>query len=187
MNSTCELINKSSGRVVYNIKDPDCHVRREIFPGQVLKGIKVTELEKLIQQPGGLTLFYDYLMVNDEEILNYLLNGQEPVIEYWLTEEQMPSWINSCSVDEFRDALSYAPEGTKDLLKKYSVSVPLKDYEKRQAVKDILGFDVTAAIELTKTETEDTDKKVVVAPSRRAANTTIVKPGKKEEKTNQEG
>lgn len=190
MNTTCNLINKSSGRVVYNIKDPDCTVRREIFPGQILKNIKVTELEKLIQQPGGLTLFYNYLMVDDEEILLYLLNDEEPVIEYWLTEDKIPTWINSCSTDEFRDALVYAPEGTKDLLKKYAVSVPLKDYDKRQAMLDILNFDVTSAINLSESEKNETQKRVVTtstATGRKAATTTIVKPTKKEEASKKEG
>lgn len=178
MNSTCNLYNKSGGRVVYNIKDPDCTVRREIYPGQVIKNMKVSELEKLIQQPGGFTLFYNYLMIDDEEILKYLLNGEEPAIEYWLTEDKIPTWINTCSVDEFKDALDNAPDGTKDLLKKYAVSVPLKDYEKRQAMIDQLGFDVTAAIELTKDESTPVAKAAVTTPSttRRASTTSIVKP-----------
>ncbi len=195
MKKTCSLINKSGGRVVYNIKDPDCYVRREIYPGQKIPNVKVFELEKLVQQPGGLKLFYNYLQIDDEEILQYLLNGGHEPTEYWLTEKQIPTWINTCSVDEFKDALDFAPQGTKDLIKQYSVSVPLKDYEKRQAVLDQLGFNVTAAIESQKTEDEQKEEakekaiKVAAAAQagRRSTTTTIIKPTKKEDISEKEG
>lgn len=186
MKDSCNVLNKSSGRVVYNIKDPDCFVRREFFPGQLMKNVPVKELERLVQQPGGLTLFYNYLQISDEEILSYLLNGIEPAIEYWLSEDQIPSWINTCSEEEFRDACVYAPEGTKDLLKKYAVSVPLKNMDKRQAMLETMGFDVTAAINLADKESEVQDKKVVTAPTtgRKATSTSIIKPSAKTEKKN---
>ena len=34
-----------------------------------------------------------------------------------LKEAQIPTWINSCSLDEFKDALDFAPEGIKELIK----------------------------------------------------------------------
>lgn len=179
MKTTCTLINKSSGRVGYAINDPDCTVRRILFPGQLMKNIKVSELEKLIQQPGGLNLFYNYLQIDDEEILNHLLGREQVAPEYWLTEDKIPTWINSCSLSEFQDALDFAPEGTKDLLKKYAVSTPLKDYDKRQAMLEQLGFDVSAAIKLAtqnEEKSEESPKATVAAPiGRRATTTTIVK------------
>lgn len=183
MKSTCTLINKSSGRVVYNVKDPEISAHRVIYPSQSMPGVPVRELEKLVQSPGGMNLFYNYLMVDDEEVLNYLLHGAKPAPEYWLTEDKIPSWINTCSVDEFRDALDFAPEGTKDLIKKYSVSTPLRDYDKRQAMLEQLGFDVSAAIELSKPEKEEKPAAAVIVPTggRRSATTSIVKTVKKEE------
>jgi hypothetical protein len=79
-------------------------------------------------------------------VLRYLINGEEAP-EYWLTESNIPSWMETCSLDEFKDALDFAPEGTKDLIKQYAVSLPLNDYSKRQAIKEQLGFDVSTAIE----------------------------------------
>lgn len=129
--------------------------------------------------PGGLELLYNYLMVEDKEIINYLING-EVAPEYWLTEDKIPSWLVTSSLDEFKDALDFAPEGTKDLIKKYAVLTELNDFSKREAIKEQLGFDVTRAIENSKddepkTETKQNTRRATPAtatPQRRV----VVKP-----------
>lgn len=50
------------------------------------------------------------------------------------------------SLDEFLDMLDFAPIGVMDLIKKFSVSLPLNDIEKRRALKNKTGFDVNAAL-----------------------------------------
>lgn len=63
-------------------------------------------------------------MVDDKEILEYLINGRvEP--EYWIKEEDINKWMSTCTLEEFQDALDFAPEGTKDLIKAHAVSLPL--------------------------------------------------------------
>ena len=120
MKDQCNVTNKSAGFVIYNI--PEKGVRREIAPHET-KHIKVDELDSLSMMGGGKELIYNYLFINDDEILRHLLNKDvEP--EYYLTEEQIPSWMESCSIDEFKDALDFAPNGTKDLIKQYAVSKP---------------------------------------------------------------
>lgn len=154
MKDTCNVINKSAGTVIYNIKED--RIRRAFSPKEIKRNMKVSELEKLVQQPGGKELLYNYLMIDDSEIVEYLLNGKvEP--EYWLKESDIPNWMNTCSLDEFKDALDFAPQGTKDLIKKYAVSIPLNDYSKREAIKEQLGFDVSKALELTKEDKTDED------------------------------
>lgn len=143
MKNTCSVTNKNAGRTVYLIRDEG--IRRTFYPGETKRDIPVSELEKLVQQPGGLSLLYNRLFINDPEVVAHLING-DPVPEYWLTEDKIPSWMQSCSLEEFQDALDFAPEGTKDLIKQYAVSLPLNDYSKRQAIKDQLGYDVTAMI-----------------------------------------
>lgn len=150
MKDKCNVANKSAGQVVYSIKEDG--IRRVFYPREVKKDIPVAELTKLSQQPGGLGLIYNYLLIEDKEILESLINTEEAP-EYWLTEDKIPSWMESCSLDEFKDALDFAPQGTKDLIKSYAVSIPLNDYSKRQAIKEQLGFDVTAAIENSGDET----------------------------------
>lgn len=88
--------------------------------------------------------------------------------------------MESCSIDEFKDALDFAPNGTKDLIKQYAVSKPLNDYDKREAIKAQLGFDVSKAIENMKPdENEKKAEKVISTPAatgRRSSTTTIKKP-----------
>lgn len=165
MKDKCTVINKSSGSVGYNI--PELGVRRVFYAKEKKPNIAVSELEKLVQIPGGQELLYNYLMVDDKEIINYLVNG-EVAPEYWLTEDKISTWLITSSLDEFKDALDFAPEGTKDLIKKYAVESELNDFSKRQAIKEQLGFDVTRAIENSKDdEPKEEPKKVArrVAPS----------------------
>lgn len=143
MDKMCKVTNRSAGRVIYNI--PEDHIRREFYNKET-KEIALSELEKLAQQPGGRKLIYNYLSIQDADAIGHLVNRPiEP--EYWLTEDKIPEWMNTCSLDEFKDALDFAPEGIKDLLKKYAVSLPLNDFAKRQALFEQLGFNVTKAIE----------------------------------------
>ena len=143
MDKMCKVTNRSAGRVIYNI--PEDHIRREFYNKET-KEIALSELEKLAQQPGGRKLIYNYLSIQDADAIGHLVNRPiEP--EYWLTEDKIPEWMNTCSLDEFKDALDFAPEGIKDLIKKYAVSLPLNDFAKRQAMFEQLGFNVTKAIE----------------------------------------
>ena len=49
-------------------------------------------------------------------------------------------------LDNFLDALDFAPIGVIDLIKSMAVSLPLTDIDKRRALKDKTGFDVDAAL-----------------------------------------
>lgn len=154
MKDTCSVTNKSAGRVVYKI--PELNLRREFYPHETKKNIAVDELEKLAQMPGGRNILYNYLMVNDPEVICFLINGEVPP-EYWFSEEKLPGWMNSCSLDEFKDALDFSPQGTKDLIKKYAFEMPLNDFAKRQAIKEQLGFDVTRALENSKDDESESE------------------------------
>lgn len=145
MKDTCVVTNKSASRTGYSIKEKG--IRREFMPNETRKNVPVSELEMLAQQPGGKNILLNYLQIHDPEIINYLLNF-DPPLEYWLTENKIPSWMISCSLPEFQDALDFAPDGTKDLIKRLAVSMPLNDISKREAIKTQLGYDVSKAIEM---------------------------------------
>lgn len=163
----CKVTNKSTGPSIYRLSSG---FRRELAAGET-RELKVSELVELVQVPGGRAMIENFLQVQDPEVLNYLLNG-EVVNEYWLTKEMIPTWMESCTLDEFKDALDFAPIGTLDLIKDYAVKLPLNDYNKRQAIKDQLDFDVDTAISATKTDsTSNTSKQ-----TRRSATSSIPKP-----------
>jgi len=49
-------------------------------------------------------------------------------------------------MEQFLDCLDFAPVGVIELVKKFAVTLPLDNYEKRQALKAKTGLDVDAAI-----------------------------------------
>ena len=178
MDKMCKVTNRSAGRVIYNI--PEDHIRREFYNKET-KEIALSELEKLAQQPGGRKLIYNYLSIQDADTIGHLVNRPiEP--EYWLTEDKIPEWMNTCSLDEFKDALDFAPEGIKDLIKKYAVSLPLNDFAKRQALLEQLGFNVTKAIENSGEEGEPTkigkpaERRVIRNENAETQRRVVIKP-----------
>ena len=66
--------------------------------------------------------------------------------EYSMSEEDITKLIKEGSLDAFLDCLDFAPVGVVDLVKRLSVSLPLTDYEKRQALKEKTGFDLDTAL-----------------------------------------
>ena len=52
------------------------------------------------------------------------------------------------SLDQFLDCLDFAPNVILDMVKELAVELPLNDIQKRDAIKEKLGFDVTKTIEI---------------------------------------
>lgn len=162
--------NRSAGRVLYSI--PEVGIRREFAPGEV-KRISAEELEKLSFQPGGREIMSQFLQIQSQEAINNLGIAVEP--EYNMTEAQIQKLILSGSLDEFLDCLDFAPIGTIDLLKAYCVTLPVTDYDKRQALKTKLNFDVDSAIENSKENGEEDWSKSIrrteskITPGRRTS------------------
>lgn len=154
--------NRSAGMVVYRI--PEQNIRRVFQPGEV-KRISGAELEALSFRPGGRELISGYLQVRNSEILENLNIHTEP--EYFMDKEQVEQLIKIGSLDQWMDALNFAPAGVIELIKQLSVELPLTDYNKRQVLKDALGFDVDAAIKNSAKDAEE-ETIVPIAPARRA-------------------
>lgn len=164
--------NRSASMVVYRI--PEDGIRREFAPGESKK-IGYSELEKLSYQSGGRALMANFLQIEDESVTDNLNIRTEA--EYYMSEDQIVDLIKNGSLDAFLDCLDYAPVGVIDLLKKYAVSIPMNDIQKRKALKEKTGFDVDVAIrnmEAEKAEENGAEDKITpvnntaAAPGRRA-------------------
>lgn len=160
--------NRSTSVAIYKI--PEDNIRREFAPGET-KRIAFGELEKLTYQPGGTELLTNFLQILDQEPTTTLNIHREP--EYDLSEEQIKDLILNGSIDEFLDALDFAPIGVIDLIKSYSVSLPVADLAKRQALKAKLGFDVDSAIKHDLESKEPEEMAAPVASQRRVNKTTV--------------
>ena len=133
--------NRSSSMVVYKI--PETNLRREFAPGEVKK-IPFGELEKLTYQPGGRELIENFLQIIEQDVTDTLNVKREP--EYNMSEAEIRELLTTGSLDEFLDALDFAPIGVIDLIKTMAVQLPLGDMAKRKALKDKTGFDLDKAL-----------------------------------------
>lgn len=155
--------NRSGGTVIYRI--PESNIRREFMPNEA-KSIDKKELEALSFQPGGRELIADYLLIEDEAVL-LEYTGQTPEPEYWMTEKDIEVLMKTGSLDAFKDCLDFAPQGVKDMVIKLSTSLPLNDSAKRQAIKDILHFDVSKALQHIEEEKQDDKSSQTTTSGRR--------------------
>ena len=154
--------NRSASLAVYSI--PEINIRREFAPGET-KNITYGELEKLSYQPGGRAIMQNFLQIIDPGATGDLGINREP--EYDLSEQQIVDLMTKGSLDAFLDCLDFAPVGVIDLIKKFSVSLPLNDINKRDALKKKTGFDVTVALANMQKEREDMETPAVENKERR--------------------
>lgn len=152
----CNVKNRSGSHIVYSI--PEMGVRRSFAPGETKK-LTYEELEKLTYQPGGTALLASYLQISDAQTVNNLNMRVEP--EYYMDERQVAQLLATGSLDQFLDTLDFAPEGVIDLIKRYAISMPLMDLQKREALKKKTGLDVTKALENIQAEKEDDEEKSI--------------------------
>lgn len=167
MNKMVAVKNRSAGLVVYKI--PEHNIRREFNMGET-KQIPYQELVWLSYQPGGRNLMQNMLQIGEIEVTQSLNVRTEP--EYFMSEADVVTLLQSGSLDEFLDALDFAPEGVIQLIKDLSVSLPLYDMQKREAILKATGFNVTAAIENAKPE-EGEEKVEAQAATRRVQKTSV--------------
>lgn len=156
--------NRSASMVVYTI--PEENIRREFMPTET-KRLPYSELEKLTYQPGGRAILANFLQVQDASATQELNVHTEP--EYNMSENDIKELLKTGSVDQLLDALDFAPVGVIDLIKQMAVSLPLNDFNKRKAIKEKTGFDVTEALKNVEAEKEDEEDTPTTptAPTRR--------------------
>lgn len=152
--------NRSAGVATYKI--PEMGIRRTFSPGEVKK-ISAEELEKLTYRPGGMALLANFLQIMEPEAIAKV--GLNPQPEYHMSEQDIVNLMTTGSMDEFLDCLDFAPPGVIDLIKKLSVSLPLSDIQKRNALKAKTGFDCDAALKHVMEEKEDDGENTILKTS----------------------
>ena len=167
-NKVYKVKNRSASTVVCRI--PELGIRREFAPGETIQ-MSYDELEKLTFQAGGRDLMANFLQIMEDEVTDNL--GIHKEAEYYMTEQQIVDLLRSGSIEAFKDALDFAPIGVIDLIKRFSVDLPLTDTIKINALKEKTGFDVEKALSNMTTEPEKekiTPKEEKVSSSGRRTN-----------------
>lgn len=141
-NKQISVLNRGTGEVGYTIAESG--IRRVWTPGEIKKNLTYSELEQVTYIPGGLKLLQKYLVINDPEVCEQLGLQIEP--EYYYTEKEIEELLTKGTIEQLLDCLDFAPEGVIDLIKKKSIELKLNDVQKREAILNSTGFNVTAAI-----------------------------------------
>ena len=187
MDKVIKIKNRSASQVIYSI--PEIGIRREFAPGEI-KNIPHDELEKLTWQAGGREILTSFLQVMGSKEIEELGIHAEP--EYHMNETQIIELLKSGSFDAFLDCLQFAPTGVIDLIKTFSVELPLTDTRKIEALKEKTGFDVMKALEMKKldqapeeeiseTAKETTAAKAAPISNKRRTNVSYEQPEEEEE------
>ena len=164
-NTLVKVTNRSNGSVGYSV--PDLGNLKRRFESGETKEVTMEELRKLSYSIGGKVILNEYLIIHNAEAVAEILGEVEP--EYFYNKEDVKNLLIHGSLDELKDCLDFAPEGTVDLVKKVAVETELNDIQKRVAIKESTGFDITSAIEVNK---ETSEEKQTETKVRRAATVT---------------
>ena len=175
-NDLYNVKNRSAGMVVYSV--PELGVRRVFSPGET-KRIAFNELEALSFIPGGKEIIANYLQVRSAQVLEELNVHTEP--EYFMDRDQVIELIKTGSLDQFMDALDFAPAGVIELIKTLSVELPVDDFNKRKAIMDKLGYDIDAAIRNSSKNDSAEEEATPVISERRRSSTPIIDKAAMEE------
>lgn len=173
-----KVTNRDTSFVGYTVPELN-NLRRRFMPGET-KEIPMYELRALAWTRGGISIIQNHLIIHNTEAVKEILPNAEP--EYYYGPKEVEELLQHASLDEFMDALDFAPEGVVSLIKEKAVEMKLNDVSKREAIFNKTGFNVSKAIELnviSKSEAEATPKRRVThteeveaeleAPVRRAA------------------
>ena len=160
-NLEVNVSNRGHGAVGYTLEEMD-GLRRQFQPGET-KRLTFEELEKLSWIPGGRYLLENELVIDNKQVVDYLLHGVEP--EYYYGEDEVKLLLTEGTLDQLLDCLDFAPSGVIQLVKDMAVKLPCNDVAKREAIFEKTGFNVTNAIEMMK---EDEPEEVIASSGRRS-------------------
>ena len=168
-NTLIKVTNRDNGSVGYSIPDLGNLQRR--FEAGETKEVSMEELRKLSYTIGGNVILKEYLLIHNKEAVEELLGTVEP--EYYYEEEDVKNLLEKGTLDELKDCLDFAPEGTIELVKKVAVETELNDIRKRAAIQEATGFNINSAIEINKETSEEKPEETKVrrasAPKQEAA------------------
>lgn len=167
--------NRDNGTVGYTVADLGVH---RSFMKNEKKAITMQELRKLLYTPGGAKLLKHYLVVENEDAVKELLGKVEP--EYYYTRQDVKNLLQTGSYENLVDCLNFAPRGVINMVKELAVQLKLNDVRKRQAIYEIIGFNVDKAIFVNEESEEDRpmqEKKVRLSDEKKTVVKSIQAPG----------
>lgn len=124
---------------------PEMNIKRSFSPSET-KELEENELRALAWTKGGRSLISNHLIIEDEKLVKELLGEVEP--EYYYTTEDVKKLLIEGSEEALLDALDFAPDGTRELIKNTAISMKLNDVRKRDIISKAFGFDINSSIRI---------------------------------------
>lgn len=143
--------NRNNGYTGYTLPNG---VKRQFTLGQTRK-IDINELKELRDCDGGEYILKNYLIIDDQNALDFLDLHPEP--EYFYTEAEIKELLTTGSLDQLEDALNFAPQGVIDIIKDMGVKIELPDTRKRKMIFEKTGFSIDNAIMVNEVLAADTE------------------------------
>lgn len=164
--ATIEVRNLVDYMVVYKI-DED-HIRREFSPGEVKK-VKAGELRKLYYTSGGGDLLKNFLSVKNAELASEF-GVSSDTIEYNWTVSDIDKALLTEPIEVLLDALDFAPDGIKETIVDRAVVLKINNMDKRKAILEKTGQDITQKINFKEALEEQDVKQKSIQKERRVSS-----------------
>lgn len=120
---------------------------RRVLPPHASFKVKAGELRELSYQLGGIDILQNYIRVCNRSLALEFGIDVDDQIEYNWTEADVDKCLLNDDINVLLDALDFAPDGIKQLIVDRAIKLEIPDVNKRQAIKDAMGTDITSAIE----------------------------------------
>ena len=142
------------------IKTPMSHKRFEL-PAHGRMEVTVGDVRECAYHQGCSNMFRDYVQICNSE-LAHEFGITEDMIEYNWGDKEITEALTTSPIEVLLDALDLAPDGIKEAILDKAVELEIPDMDRRKAIDDALGVNVTNKIEnarRAKTTTTTTQKK----------------------------
>lgn len=165
MEKIVSITNRNAGWTGYFI--PDTKVTRNFAPKETKK-VPLEELQQLQYTEGGDYLLKNCFMINDMDALSALnMENLEP--EYYYTETEVKTLLETGTLDQLEDCLNFAPDGVIDLIKQIAIQIELPDTRKRKLITEKTGLNIDNAININNIMAEESAEVKPETRERKAA------------------
>lgn len=167
-NAQVKLTNMMNSPSGYKL--PNGTFRR--FAPNATMTVTAGEVREASNMPGAVQLFQNYIRINDKDLANELGVSEDSYDnEYSWTRENIVSSLTTQPIEVLLDALDLAPDAVKESIVDLAVELEIPDINRRKAIFEATGQDVTKMIEVKNAYKGKDEAKgePAAAPARRAS------------------
>lgn len=140
------------------------------FAPRASMSVTAGEVREVSNMPGTITLFQNYLRVDNKDLATELgVSDDSFEHEYSWGKDEIVGALTTEPIEVLLDALDYAPDAIKESLVDFAVELEIPDVNRRNAIKNATGKDVTKMIEIKNAYKDDSQKEDSKPTERRAA------------------